>query len=62
MINRRQWLYGVGLVAGTGIKMGRATDVAAAESRMPLLWSFRSTSPEACSAFTSPVSNAQNFH
>ena len=29
MINRRQWLYGVGLVAGAGIKMGRATEVVA---------------------------------
>ena len=26
MINRRQWLYGVGLVAGAGIRMGRATE------------------------------------
>jgi predicted TIM-barrel fold metal-dependent hydrolase len=29
VINRRQWLYGVGLVAGAGIKMGRATEVVA---------------------------------
>ena len=29
MISRRQWLYGMGLVAGSGIQVGRASDVTA---------------------------------
>ena len=29
MISRRQWLYGMGLVAGSGMQVGRAAGVAA---------------------------------
>lgn len=36
MINRRQWLYGMGLVAGSGMQVGRAVSVPAENAPQPV--------------------------
>ena len=36
MINRRQWLYGMGLVAGAGMQVGRAASVPAENAPQPV--------------------------
>ena len=36
MINRRQWLYGMGLVAGSGMQVGRAASVPAENAPQPV--------------------------
>ncbi len=35
MINRRQWLYGMGLVAGSGMHVGRAAGVTTGNEAHP---------------------------
>jgi hypothetical protein len=35
VINRRQWLYGMGLIAGCGTQVGRATGTAAENDAPP---------------------------
>jgi len=36
VINRRQWLYGMGLVAGAGMQVGRAASVPAENAPQPV--------------------------